>query len=331
MHEDNSDILIVRVDDFWWGKAKIDLASKKIAVSRILSTETYDLSHYSHITLHAEKNPRIGLHIVATHWTPGGYTDHPVILRGDKSVPPLVLGNPDVEYSKAFKFATELAEFTGLTLYDNTVGIILPEKPPEEPWRYKDIPVSPTPPSYIVTGAHLPTGGTTFQLPFTRLTLVGHLVFASFFAVDIAIPFYIHDLITTTIPTTKGFLLNLAFMSYAPVVVVPAYYLAKRLYTRVSVTILEREVIIERKFITRNTSRIKSNDIKKVSLYYSPRLQGIYANNILFNMKKTPPILIKTRKEKVRIGAGLDFSDLLYMALQIRQLEDRNNEVLIDC
>ncbi|MCP3678671.1 MAG: hypothetical protein GY721_14130, partial [Deltaproteobacteria bacterium] len=141
MNENNSEILTVRADDFWWGKAKIDLASKRITVSHILSTETYDLSHYSHITLHAEKNPRIGLHFVATFSNPGGYTDYPVILRGDKSVPPLVLGNPDVEYSRAFKFATELAAFAGLPLY-NSVGITLPEEPPEEPWRYKEIPVA---------------------------------------------------------------------------------------------------------------------------------------------------------------------------------------------
>ena len=60
--------------------------------------------------------------------------------------------------------------------------------------------------------------------------------------------------------------------------------------------------------------------------HYAPALKGVYGSNLLFTTKKTPPIHIKTGRKKVRIGAGLDFGELLYMALRTRKLEDRRDE-----
>jgi hypothetical protein len=318
-------ILILEPEDRHVDKVKIDIEKNSVLFFNNKKSKEFDLSKYNKVRLKAKWDFRWGLHMIINYTNAGGYTDHYVTLEGDPPVYPLLIGDPDVSYTPAYKAAVKIAAHTGFIFLNDVSGEVITDAVvEEEPNEYPDDvanDVVPMAPSYLTTEVNDNSGAAVYDLPQTRLTSIGMLVYFVFFAIDIIFPFFLMNSILTVIPEVDRLHLVLILISYTPAILIPAYYLASRLYTRVRVKINDEQVAVERRFLRAKVRKASINDIKRVYLHYDSYIDGRYGESLLYRKKKTPNVIIKTAKEKIKFGAGLDYAELKFFKHAIEEIK----------
>ena len=268
----------------------------------------------------------MGLHMIATYTNAGGYTDHYVTLEGDAGTYPLLIGDPDISYTPAYKNAVKIAVHTGLHFYNDVSGEFIAEPVVEEETDLYPVDVKndvvPIEPSCLVTDESNIFGSSIYDLPLSRLTLIGFLAYIVLLIIDILFPFYLFNAITTLEPELSGFLRVLSIFPFVPAILILPYYLAARLYTRVRVSINEEKIVVEKKFLFRTKIReVLAQDIRRVYLQYDSFREGRYRNHLLYRRKKTPSVIIfTTANDTIKFGAGLDYGELKFIKQEIKEM-----------
>ncbi len=311
-------ILTIEPDDPYVDKAEIDLASNTVTIGK----EVYSLGGFAAVRLRAVKSARLGLHSIATFTTPGGYTDYPVTLEGT-GFEPIIIGKADVEYSRAYKVATKLADFTGLPL-DNDYEGRLSLTPEDEPLNLatEDIPVIPVEPPYMDNGAHSSSGSLSISFPRAGLNKAGVFFYGAFFLMALIFPMQFYKIMTKDIGGPGGLqIFKVVLVPYLLGMAIPVFFALKKIFTRETVTVGARELIVERRvFSFRRRRSVSASEIQDVSLHYDPWYGGDYQRSSLFKSKRTPPIIVKSVKKTLKFGAGAEYDELLYIALRIKDI-----------